>query len=216
MNIGKLTLVFGVCSGSLFASAFQNGSFENPGIPFGPDFATVPTGWVKVDPTGAGLFLQLNTSFGIPIDAGPQSYGFGGNGATTGSLSQTFDTVSGTSYLVNFDYIVQQGLEQESLNVAALNGATTLASNTITFSGTVWTAAPTLVFVATGPSTTLRFSDNTGAALPGVGGGTNWALDAVTVAVGTAPNGAAPEPASFALVGLGALAALWRRRALRV
>jgi Protein of unknown function (DUF642)/PEP-CTERM motif len=217
MNIKQVTLLFGVFSGSLLASAFQNGSFESPVMSSTLDFITVPTGWTKVDPSCStsciGLFMQQDTKFGIPFVPanGHQSFGFGGNGVTSGSLSQTFDTVVGGIYSVSYQYLIQQGSEQEALEVDALNGGTTLATNAFLFSNTSWTTG-TLQFTATGTSSTLKFSDNTGSALPGVGVSTNWALDAVTV---TQTN-ATPEPASFVLAGLGAVMVVLRRRRAKV
>ncbi len=176
----------------------------------------MPTGWVKFDPTGAGLFMQLDTTFGIPFVPanGHQSFGFGGNSITSGTLSQTFDTVVGATYAVNYQYLIQQGLEPEALFVDVHNGPPLLASTFFIFSNTNWVSAPVLMFTATGTSTTLRFGDDTGALLPGTGASTNWALDAVTVTQTAVPGPAGvPEPGSFAPVGLAGLAAaVWRLR----
>jgi PEP-CTERM motif/Protein of unknown function (DUF642) len=203
----KLVVLFVLGSAALLASAFQNGGFESPVLSSSPDFGTVPTGWVKVDPSGVGLFMEFYSTFLLPTvnGQGNQAYGFGGNGTVTGNLSQTFDTIAAAAYHVTFQYVVQQGFEFEDLKAEALNGAAVLASNPIRFNNTAWVTA-TLDFIATGPSTTLRFSDTTGAVDPGFGNSTNWALDAVSV---TGPaSGAVPEPSSMALVGLGGLAAL--------
>lgn len=204
----KLMIILGLGCGILTAGPFQNGGFENPNS--GHSFATVPTGWVKVDPSNAGLFMQLYTTFALPTlnGEGLQAYGFGGNGRTTGSLSQTFDTTINATYHVGFQYVIQQGSEFEDLKVEALDGANVLATNSIGFNNKAWLTS-TLDFTATGIATTLRFSDNTGVGHPGTGGSTNWALDAVTV---VQPNGpAVPEPASFSLLGLGCIAAFgWR------
>src|SRR6266567_1104262 len=99
----KFVLFLTLGSTVLFASAFQNGGFESPVIGAGPDFATVPTGWVKVDPSGNGLFMQTYATFGLPTTGGQgiQAFGFGGNSITTGSLLQTFDTLNGASYHVS-------------------------------------------------------------------------------------------------------------------
>src|SRR5215472_9275472 len=77
---------------------------------------------------------------------------------------------------------------------------------------TAW-VTNTLNFTATGTSTTLRFSDTTGAVDPGTGFSTNWALDAVSVTqIGGGPGPGTPEPSTFALAGLGTLATLWSLR----
>ena len=208
----KLTLLFGLASGVVFGAAFQNGGFESPILTASPDFATLPTGWTKVDPTGQGLFMQLYSTFSLPTVGGQgnQAYGFGGNGAQSGSLSQTFDTVSGGQYRVSFQYVIQQGFEFEDLRVAALNGASVLATNDIRFNNTAW-ATSTLNFTAASSATTLRFSDILGLVDPNLGFSTNWGLDAVTVTRLDATT--VPEPSTLAFVSLGGLAALVLRRA---
>ena len=210
----KLTLLFGLASGVVFAAAFQNGGFESPVLVGSPDFTTVPTGWVKFDPTAQGLFMQVYSTFGLPTlgGQGTQAFGFGGNGAVSGDLSQTFDTVAGTQYHVGFQYLVQQGFEFEDLKVSALDGATVLASNSIRFNDRAWVTSG-LNFTADSSSTTLRFSDTTGAVDPGFGLSTNWALDAVTVSGQDVSR--VPEPSTLALAGLGLAAFLLRRAAFR-
>jgi hypothetical protein len=209
-HMKKLTLLFGLASGFVFAAAFQNGGFESPVLITSPDFVTVPTGWVKFDPTANGLFMEGYSTFSLPTlgGQGTQAFGFGGNGAVLGDLSQTFDTVAGTQYHVGFQYVVQQGFEFEDLKVSALDGATVLASNAIRFNDRAWVTS-VLNFTAASSSTTLRFSDTTGAVDPGFGFGTNWALDAVTVNAPDTPG--VPEPSTLALAGLGLAAFLLRR-----
>ena len=207
----KLMLLFALTSALVSASPFQNGGFESPILTTSPDFVTVPTGWVKFDPTAVGLFMETYATFGLPTTGGQgnQAFGFGGNGATMGDLSQTFDTVTGGNYQVGFQYVIQQGPEFEDLRVQALNGTTVLASNAIRFNNTAWVTS-ILNFTAASNSTTLRFSDTTGAVDPGTGFSTNWALDAVTV---TQQGGTTvPEPSTLILVGFGGLAAAFMLR----
>jgi Protein of unknown function (DUF642)/PEP-CTERM motif len=208
----KFMFIVVAAAGISWGSTFQNGGFESP-VLSGFDFTIVPTGWVKNDPTGSGLFLENYSAFSLPTlnGQGTQAYGFGGNGVVAGDLSQTFDTIPAASYHVTFQYVVQQGPQFEDLMVQALNGATVLASNSIRFNNTGWVTS-TLDFTAASTSTTLRFSDITGVADPGLGTSTNWALDAVTLAqVG---GSAVPEPSSWALAALGSLVgvALRKRR----
>jgi hypothetical protein len=207
----KLVLALGLGSGLIFAAPFQNGGFELPVLSTSPDFITVPTGWTKVDPTNVGLFMETYPTFALPTvgGEGSQAYGFGGNGVQSGNLSQTFDTVAGSNYHVSFQYVVQQGREFEDLKVDALNGAAVLATNSIRFNDLAWVTS-SLDFTAASSSTTLRFSDTTGAVDPNLGFSTNWALDAVTVnaSIGTT----VPEPSSFALMVLGGLAAFGSRK----
>jgi hypothetical protein len=207
----KLTLLFGLASGLVFASAFQNGGFESPVLTGSPDFGTLPTGWVKFDPLGAGLFMETYATFALPTTGGQgnQAFGFGGNGAQLGDLSQTFDTVAGGQYRVGFQYVIQQGSEFEDMRVQALNGATVLANSPIRFNNQAWITA-TLNFTAGGSATTLKFSDTTGAVDTGLGFGTNWALDGVTVT--RLDTSTVPEPSTLAFVSLGGLAALVLRK----
>jgi hypothetical protein len=103
-RIMKFAFLLTLGSAVLFAGPFQNGGFESPVIGAGPDFTTVPTGWTKFDPScgaancsGPGLFMQTYAAFGLPTTGGQgnQAFGFGGNGITTGSVLQTFDTLNG-------------------------------------------------------------------------------------------------------------------------
>src|SRR5258706_9473181 len=99
------------------AAAFTNGDFESPAppssnSPIGPGSGgTPPTGWVVGGPVGDPfeLFFQMPAAFGVIGIAGPNSVGFGGNSSTGGTLSQTFDTVAGQSYTVNYFATSQQG-----------------------------------------------------------------------------------------------------------
>src|SRR5258708_20140703 len=112
----KFALLLALGSTVLLAGPFQNGGFESPVITSSPDFASVPTGWAKVDPN-AGLFMQTYSTFGLPTTGGQgiQAFGFSGNSVTTGSLLQTFDTLNSASYHVSFQYVIHQGTGLEDL-----------------------------------------------------------------------------------------------------
>ena len=207
------------------AAPFTNGDFETPGpaagqIPIGPGTGNpAPTGWVVGGPVGDAfeLFYQPSSQFGVIGIAGPSSVGFGGNGSTGGTLSQTFDTIVGQSYTVNYFVTSQQGRSNggplQSALIQALNGATVLGAVVDTIPDLAvsevfhWNAGPALTFIATGSSSTLRFTDTTTTGT----GCCNWALDGVTV---NAPSVAVPEPETYAmlLAGLGLLGFVARRR----
>ncbi len=210
----KFVLVFGLCSAGLFAAAFTNGGFESGTLPSGYDFSNVPTAWAKGASSG-GLFYETYTQGPLPAlnGEGSRAFGFGGNGATTGSLAQTFDTIAAGTYLVSFQYVSQQNPNPgfQRLLAEALNGSTVLNSSTQRFNNLAWITT-TFSFVAATTSTTLRFSDNPDLVNDGSGFSENWALDAVTVTrTDTQPSSGVPEPSTFALAA-GALAFLADRR----
>jgi hypothetical protein len=195
------------------AAAFTNGSFELPG---GSSFVVVnapgqaPTGWVAGGSLqGESLFIQSTGRLQATKD-GLQAMGFGGNGTSGATISQTFDTVAGSTYTVNFFTTAQQaGSGAQSYLAEALdavNAVLAADSGAIPEINNNW-VEHTLLFVATGSSSTLRFTDTSNGA---VAGGINWALDAVSV-TGPVPN-TVPEPGSIALVLTAGLLALRMRR----
>ncbi len=225
----KFALFLTLGSTVLFAGPFQNGGFESPVLIVSPNFLTVPTGWAKFDPSGNGLFMQTYSTFGLPTTGGQgiQAFGFGGNGVTTGSLLQTFDTLNGASYHVSFQYVIQQGSGFEDLVAEMLNGAVSaIGSNSagctvgsggclansgrVQFNNTAWVTR-TLDFTATSTSTTLRFSDFSGLETFGDHFTTNWGLDVVSVTQTSAVPGV-PEPSTFTLMSLALAAFGWRWR----
>src|ERR1700679_1285499 len=136
------------------AAAFQNGSFELPGG--GPirqqlvDGDTFVTGWVNAVNSNNGFDIyESGGEDVIPAGAGDYYVSFGHDGTTGGTLSQTFDTVIGQKYSVNYLLTVQQSTGDEAVDVAVLSGNTVFASVDKTFDYTTWTAGPTLSFTAT-------------------------------------------------------------------
>jgi len=202
---------------SATAAPFTNGDFESPGSVSFVDITTAanaPSGWAPGGTLGNAALFYENGVFQVNCNNGPNCVGFGGNGTTGATLSQTFDTVSGQSYTVNYFVTAQQGNGPQSALVEALNGATVLGSVTETIpllgAGQVynWVAGPSLTFVATGSSSTLRFTDTSNGA---AASGTNWALDGVTI---NSQVGAIPEPSAYGLMlaGLGLLGFIARRK----
>ena len=209
MKSNFLSLVFLVVMTAAVGAAvpFTNGSFESLQSPYTPDAHylingdTYVTGWVHGGPGSfqSGDFLTEGSAWGIAAANGTYYVGFGAGGVTGGTLSQTFDTVIGVTYFVNYLLTTQEFDAVPPTQVAivqALNGSTVLASVTNSFNSLAnnWFSGLTLAFTATSTSTTLRFTDATSLAnTPPV----NWGLDNVTV-------GSVPEPASFGLLALGA------------
>jgi hypothetical protein len=205
------------CSSLALAAPFTNGSFENPGTGAATSLnnnAFVVTGWSHTGTTFGDLYTRSNT-FGIAAGDGLYYITWGGSGATGGTLSQTFDTVIGDIYTVNYLITTQQlagsNLPIQSNTVAAFDGSALLNSVTNSFNMAAgnWQAGTTLTFVAASTSTTLRFTDTTSSTnSPSI----NWGLDVVTVNGQPGQSGAVPEPSTYALMG-GSLALLaWLRR----
>jgi hypothetical protein len=191
------------------ASPFTNGDFESPGGAgvnfFLPNGSTFVTGWTHGGNDG-GEFYTSSGVWGINAADGTHYLAWGASGAINGTMSQTFDTVAGTTYNVNYVLTTQQlgpPIPIESNLVQALDGATVLNSVTNEFNQNagIWNSGATLSFVAASASTTLLFTDTTTAVNSGP---VNWGLDSVTVdAAGPVGTPGAPEPATYGLIGLG-------------
>lgn len=202
------------------ASVFSNGGFDAGGACGAVDITTpgaAPSAWVGGGTLGnMNLFCQSASLGYINPKDGVNSIGFGGNWQTGARLSQTFDTVVGEWYSVEFFTSSQQGGSGiQSFRLDALNGADVLASlSSFVPSGAndngLW-ASHTLAFLAAGSTSTIRFSD---ISVGDESGGVNWALDAVSVTGRPATGGTVPEPTSLALaaLSLAALGAAQRRR----
>ena len=168
------------------AAAFINGSFED-GVEPGSSFVTLTngstgiTGW-----TVGGESIDYIGGLWVASDGG-RSVDLNGNG--TGSLSQTFDTVAGQSYLVTFDLAgnPDNGPEVKTLLVSADAATSTYTFDTTgaTHADMNW-AGQTFRFTASGTSTTLTFAS-------GMAGSYGPAIDNVALA-------AVPEPATWAML----------------
>lgn len=145
----------------------SNGSFETPVVAGFQRFVGGGiTGW-----TAAGLdgvTLTRNTQFaGAPASNGAQWLSLETNGSLTvpnnvGTISQTFATTAGKTYIVEFDRAaLSDGVERNwhiKYDVGGSQTSLTVNSKDVaTLTLTPWTAK-TFSFVATGPTTTLRFT----------------------------------------------------------
>jgi len=183
MVLGAMVAAMGFAvgiSGPAHAALITNGSFETGDL----------TGWTL---TGNTAFIGVECP-GAPF-AGPGDGNcdvFAGPVGSNGTISQSFATVVGQFYTINFDFRPDGG--------------------TPSFFSAVWDAQPALFSVtnpaasayevltfsalATTPTTTLSFNfrDDPGFLF----------LDSVSVSV--------PEPGTMALLGIGIAGLWWRRR----
>lgn len=182
------------------ANLIVNGGFENPTVP-NNDYANVNVhipsipGWNSTNVDIVNNFLGFGAYQGMNwLDL----VGFG----STGSISQTFNTVSGRRYLLTFAYSHNSlgGLGSASGLVSVGNLSRTVTHSTGNASNPDYQIF-SRTFTATGPTSTLSFVTTAG------GGNAGLALDAVSVS-------AVPETATWAMLigGFGAMGCALRTR----
>ena len=167
------------------APILANGSFEIPvisGVAQGLNPGdTWLTDWTVGGP-GGNMGLYRGSTGGISPYDGQQWVYFGGvSTASGGTLSQTFTTVAGTSYVVTY-YAVQAGSPASlALSAVAFNaGGSLLSSNRCVPLNVVWNQYQ-LSFTATSDSTTLSFIDTSSVDIAG----SSVVVDDVSVAAGS-------------------------------
>ena len=196
------------------AAAFSDGSFETPGNGNTKTLITTGIGpWIHA---GAGQdYYEFTGSDGQVAQNGNYFVGFGQSGSVGGTLSQTFDTISGNVYNVSYFVAKQQdGAPADAalfdVSVVDAISSTSLASSSGSVTGTTY-VLQTLSFTAASASSNLTFKDD---------GGVNniyynLSVDYFTVNGSVGPGPApVPEPVSLATLGVGlvGLAAARRRR----
>ena len=186
------------------AAAFVNGDFEL-GTDTGPWFTTLEAG-----STGLAGWTILSGSIdykGAYWQAGDGNRSIDLNGNAAGAISQTFDTIAGMGYIV--DFLLSGNPDGspviKTLEVSATGNAAAqylFDTTGVTHADMGWEGR-TYQFIATGNTTTLTFASLTDGNFYGP------ALDGISVVP-------VPEPASWAMM-IGGLAfvgtALRRRRA---
>jgi hypothetical protein len=211
MKLLRVLLTTGLFASVALASPFQNGNFASPGG--GPPFQQIlgcndsfVTGWVNDALNCAGLQVYRSDGYpGVQFGVGLGGYyvSFGNNSTTGGTLQQTFDTVVGKLYSVQFQVALENtAVEPQSMEVQAFaaGGGLLGIQTDNNFVNFPLAFGPTLTFTATSTSTTLVFTDTTPAG-PSVN---NWGLTNVSVTT-------TPEPGTaclFSLVAIVALAAI--------
>lgn len=183
-----------VVAASANANLITNGNFEASGsaIPSWTSTGNVATGGVPY--FGAGSTAKDSTKL-VAFN--------GGDSTPNGTLSQTFATMAGVNYSVDFDYGVTTGGSQSILAEILGNNGTTILTSFVASSTSTALNHFTFSFAADGSASTLRFIDNLNNPTTSQDG----VLDNVSVV---------PEPGSIALLGLGLLGfAVTRRRAVK-
>lgn len=215
------------------AATFFNGSFETPGAPVSPwnpgirylgneSLDGSGTGWIHtgtaIPDSQFGDFYTngLGGLWTLAAQEGTYFIGFGASGFNGGTLTQTFDTQVGQTYLVTYwlttlELFTPPYPEQRAFVEVRDADDVQLVSalNFLPQGPPGWGQGLTLQFTATSTSTTLRFIDQSiGGSGPGNGTfDINWGLDNVNVS-------AIPEPGTSAIFALGlGILGIFRKRA---
>ena len=99
------------------------------------------------------------TSGNIDWDGGSQRVRFGQIGGANGTLSQTFTTVIGQTYYVQFDYGDASVTQSQSLNVAVTGSGSVLDVDVVSSVSNNSINPHTFQFVADSTSSTITFTD---------------------------------------------------------
>jgi hypothetical protein len=213
-GLALAAVVAGLFPSSARADFIINGNFETGNL----------TGWtVNSGPKGDAIGIAPVPYFGAgttAVDGNFMAAFNQGNGSAAGGwLEQTFGTVLGATYTVDFAYgtTASFGINYQQIDVYVLgaDGSTVLHFESHANNNPVPPSPPTPVtftFTADGGQATLRFVDHddifvTTFNMDGV-------LDNVAVA-GPEPAASTPEPTSLTLAGLAAAGMAlfaWRRR----
>jgi hypothetical protein len=204
-KIALCVVVFGLVQPA-FGQILINGSFESPIFGSTQNLAGAFSlgAWSGFGPSNGGnAGLVVGVDNGLGPASGSQHFTFnGGNPSDQGWIEQTFSTVPGTAYVVEFA-IGRSGGGQALSLLASVSGLGSLASASFSPAASAGYSVASFAFVADHSSVVLRFADPSGG-----NSVSDLYLDSVSVMA------AVPEPAVSAVV-LGAAAAGlvgWRRR----
>ncbi|MEO7342211.1 MAG: Ig-like domain-containing protein, partial [Luteolibacter sp.] len=181
-NVATVSINVALVSSSLLA----NGSFENGAVLGGG--ATALDNWtVTGSPFGYVADASYTSTHGLRLTV------FNGAGdAFGGTISQAFATTPGATYDLNFDMGIFGAVgKKQRLQVDVTGSASPLALEELTAAaGAAQWSAKSYTFVATGSTTTLTFTDASGA-LGALANNCDLLLDHVRV-IGAAPSNTAP------------------------
>ena len=204
-KIALCVVVFGLVHPA-FGQILINGSFESPVFGSTQNLAGAFSlgAWSGFGPSdGGNAGLVVGVDNGLGPASGSQHFTFnGGNPRDQGWIEQTFSTVPGTSYVVEFA-IGRSGGGQALSLLASVSGLGSLASASFSPAASAGYSVASFAFVADHSSVVLRFADTSGG-----NSVSDLYLDSVSVMA------AVPEPAVSAVVLGVAAAGLvgWRRR----
>ncbi len=191
-----LTTLFIAFGSDAGASMILNGGFELPSLG-SPNRVAITT---LSDWQSSGGFMLLergvNGTSGIAAFEGQQFVSFGHSGASNDRLFQTFNTVIGGIYTVDFHLASIQGSALQRMRASAfdsLNNLIAFTDSSVTQQN-AWVAGTSLIFTAVTSSTRLEFQHTLAADVA------NVALDNVVVNLTTA---AVPEPSSLSILFTG-------------
>jgi hypothetical protein len=191
------------------ADLILNGSFSSPVLPtnsyqvFTPSSSPGLPGWTVAAGT---VDIDNANTFGSPFVAGGQWLDLNGN--SPGTLTQSFATTQGQTYLLSFEYANNTAVTTgDATATVSVQGSNTLLTANIEHGSSTTSEMNYQLFqstfVADSGTATLQFEST----FPGTSG---IALDAISVT-------AVPEPSSIVLLGIGAVALVslrWTRRLL--
>ena len=198
--MAALAACMGLAGQAAAAELIQNGGFEGgvrADTQDGNTNPNAPVGWdVNAAFDNSTAYNQVN---GYP-HTGAYALQFADYDVSpVVQVSQTFADVAGAAYQVSFWFYASRGGDADALFTTSLDGAAVFSSGDTVNQYTL----ETLSFIGTGRDT-LAFAAKTN---PG-----EWYLDDVSV-TGPAATSAAPEPGTWALMGMGVgLAGLGLRR----
>ena len=204
-KIALCVVVFGLVQPA-FGQILINGSFESPIFGSTQNLAGAFSlgAWSGFGPSNGGnAGLVVGVDNGLGPASGSQHFTFnGGNPSDQGWIEQTFSTVPGTAYVVEFA-IGRSGGGQALSLLASVSGLGSLASASFSPAASAGYSVASFAFVADHSSVVLRFADTSGG-----NSVSDMYLDSVSVMA------AVPEPAVSAVVLGVAAAGLvgWRRR----
>jgi hypothetical protein len=186
---GLIALALSLSGKPAQAQTFANGNFGGSGTP-------TLTSWVATHVSPGSLSCSDNESIGGLNNYANVHFNTGQTAAGS-TLSQTFSTLVGTSYAVNYEFgnYSAAGVNGSSQTLTAYIDSTTEQSETIAgVADSVPYGTYTFTFVAPTTSTTIKFSDIDSSSIS--------SSDAILEKVSVAP---VPESSTLVGVGLAAL-----------